>query len=249
MEGGAYLGELASGIIYLLAGTRLVLLGVRTGETPERLLGASFLSFGVIGRPLQHCALGVLDGLLDAAQLRRARRLPPSGDFDRTVHARSLSAPEPAVEMDGLRDIGPARRRRGRFRDGGRLGGFFARQSVFWFEWVGYTLPFAWAGLEAFAQYRTSLRRQRLGLCDRFACNRYLLWGCFGMVQVTVSFVLLEMYADFESNNAFSAFFDGLMGALEIVTIALVWLVFFPPRFYRKLIPGTDDAESRVEES
>ena len=39
MEGDAYLGELASGIIYLLAGTRLVLLGVRTGEAPERLLG------------------------------------------------------------------------------------------------------------------------------------------------------------------------------------------------------------------
>ncbi|HXV36729.1 MAG TPA: hypothetical protein VEC18_06260, partial [Myxococcota bacterium] len=43
----AFLGELAAGIIYLLAGARLARLGARTREAPERLLGASFALFGV----------------------------------------------------------------------------------------------------------------------------------------------------------------------------------------------------------
>jgi len=46
LEGNAYLGELSSGIIYLLAGARLGLLGIRTREAPERFLGASFMMFG-----------------------------------------------------------------------------------------------------------------------------------------------------------------------------------------------------------
>jgi len=39
LESDAYLGELSVGIIYVLAGARLVLLGIRTGETPERFRG------------------------------------------------------------------------------------------------------------------------------------------------------------------------------------------------------------------
>jgi hypothetical protein len=49
LEGNSYLGELSAGIIYLLAGARLVLLGIRTDETPERFLGASFMMFGASG--------------------------------------------------------------------------------------------------------------------------------------------------------------------------------------------------------
>jgi hypothetical protein len=49
LEGNAYLGELSAGIIYLLAGARLALLGIRTGETPERFLGAGFMMSGASG--------------------------------------------------------------------------------------------------------------------------------------------------------------------------------------------------------
>ena len=47
MEGHAYIGELIAGIVYLIAGARLLRLGQRTGELPERLLGATFLAMGV----------------------------------------------------------------------------------------------------------------------------------------------------------------------------------------------------------
>jgi hypothetical protein len=114
---------------------------------------------------------------------------------------------------------------------------------------VGYTVPFAWAGLEAFGQYRSSLRRQRLGLCDRLVCNRLLLWSIWGMAQVVLSVLILLMYAHYEANDAFSALYDGLTGVIELFALGLIWLVFFPPRFYQKLVSGTDAAESRVEES
>jgi hypothetical protein len=114
---------------------------------------------------------------------------------------------------------------------------------------MGYTIPFAWAGLEAFGQYRSALRRQRLGLCDRMVCNRLLLWSIWGMVMVALSFVLLPMYAHFETSNVFSALFDALTGILEIFALGLIWLVFFPPRFYQKLVSGSAGSESSVEES
>ncbi len=43
MEDHAYIGELLGGIVYLIVGVRLLRLSQRTGEAPERLLGACFL--------------------------------------------------------------------------------------------------------------------------------------------------------------------------------------------------------------
>jgi hypothetical protein len=127
--------------------------------------------------------------------------------------------------------------------------GFSLGNPFFWLEWMGYTIPFAWAGLEAFGQYRSALRRQRLGLCDRMVCNRLLLWSIWGMAQVVLSVLILFMYAHFETNNAFSALYDRLTGAIEIFALGLIWLVFFPPRFYQKLVSASDGGESSAEES
>ncbi len=249
MSGGAWIGEFIAGVFYLIVGVRLAQLASRTGARPERLLsgmfvfsGASYLLYAVplvisiealwtpfnfAGR-VSYLPAPVLIALFTQEVFRRRSRLSTC-----MVYATSVLL---VVGVGGSAMVGAWE-------------GFSLGNPYFWFEWVGYTLPFAWAGLEAFGQYLPSLRRQRLGLCERIVCNRLLLWGCFGIVQVSLSFVLLGMYADFEINNAFSAFFDRLTGAIEIITIALVWLVFFPPRFYRKFISGTDAAESVVEQS
>jgi len=47
MEENAYIGELIGGFVYLIACVRLLWLGQRTGEAPERLLGVSFLFVGM----------------------------------------------------------------------------------------------------------------------------------------------------------------------------------------------------------
>ena len=127
--------------------------------------------------------------------------------------------------------------------------GFSLESPFFRLEWAGYTVPFVWAGLEAFSQYRSSLRRRRLGLCDRVICNRLLLWSVWGMAQVGLSVLLLFMYAHFTIHGSWSAFYDGLTGALEVFSLGLIYLVFFPPRFYQKLFSDSDRSENSVEDN
>jgi hypothetical protein len=130
---------------------------------------------------------------------------------------------------------------------GGDWEGFSISNGWFWFEWVGFTLPFAWAGSEAFAQYLQARRRVRLGLCDPVVCNRYLLWALFGTLQVCLSLVLLPQYAEYESTNEFTASWDALYGTIEIASLVMIWLVFFAPAFYQRWINGNAPAPNKAE--
>ena len=45
------------------------------------------------------------------------------------------------------------------------------------------------------------------------------------------------MYIGYETENGgVTDSMDQLLGSLEMLTIAIVWLAFFPPRFYRSWI-------------
>ncbi len=54
-----------------------------------------------------------------------------------------------------------------------------------------------------------------------------------------MSLAILPQYADYELQNLFSAAWDALIGALEILSVAAIWLVFFPPAVYRRWVEGT----------
>jgi hypothetical protein len=246
---GAWIGEFIAGIFYLIVGFRLARLASRTGERPERLLsamfffsGASYLlyivpmaipiealwtPFNFAGRAI-YIPAPILIALFTRAVFRSDAR------FSTWIVYATSALLVVGVGVSAML---------------GDWEGFSLGNPFFWLEWVGYTVPFAWAGLEAFGQHRSSLRRQRLGLCDRLVCNRLLLWSIWGMAQVVLSVLILLMYAHYEANDAFSALYDGLTGVIELFALGLIWLVFFPPRFYQKLVSGTDAAESRVEES
>jgi hypothetical protein len=245
----AWVGEFIAGIVYLIVGGRLARLASRTGERPERFLSWMFIWSGIsyivytipmaiaiealwtpfnfAGR-LAYIPAPILVALFTREVFRSDAR------FSTWMVYSTAALMFVSVGVSALM---------------GDWEGFSLGNPCFWFEWAGYTIPFAWAGLEAFGQYRSSLRRQRVGLCDRMVCNRLLLWSIWGLVMVALSFVLIPMYAHFETADAFSAVFDGLTGALEVFALGLIWLVFFPPRFYQKLISGSDADESSVEES
>jgi hypothetical protein len=249
MLDGAWIGEFIAGIFYLIVGFRLARLASRTGERPERLLSVMFFFSGI----------SYILYIVPMAIAIEALWIP----FN--FAGRAAYIPAPILVALFTREV---------FRSGSRFSawmvyaistsmvvgvgvsaligdweGFSLGNPFFWFEWVGYTVPFAWAGLEAFSQYRSSLRRHRLGLCDRLVCNRLLLWSIWGMTQIVNSALLLFMYAHFETNNAFSASFDILMGIIEIFSLGLIWLVFFPPNFYQKLFAAAEDSKRSVEES
>ncbi len=249
MFDGAWIGEFIAGIVYLIVGFRLARLASRTGERPERLLSAMFFVSGIsyllyivpmaisidalwtpfnfAGR-VSYIPAPILIALFTREVFRSEARFSTW-----MVYATSVLL---VVGVGGSAKVGD-------------LEGFSLGNPFFWFEWVGYTIPFAWAGLEAFGQYRSSLRRQRLGLCERLVCNRLLLWSIWGTAQVVLSVLLLLIYVHFAINNSWSTFYDGLTGALEIFSLGLICLVFFPPRFYQKLVSGSAGSESSVEES
>ncbi len=249
MLDGAWIGEGIAGVIYLILGWRLLLLASRTGERPERLLSFMFFFSGASYILYVVPMVIAIDALWTPFNFA----------------GRAVYIPAPILLALFTRDVF---RRDSRFSTwlvytttvllvvgvgvSSMLGdweGFSLESPFFWLEWVGYTIPFTWAGLEAFAQYRSSLRRRRLGLCDRMVCNRLLLWSIWGMAQVALSAVLLLMSAHYAIYNSFSAFHDGLTGVIEIFALGLICLVFFPPRFYRKLVSGSAGSESSVEES
>jgi hypothetical protein len=249
MPDGGWIGEFIAGIIYLIVGFRLARLASRTGERPERLLSAMFLFSGA-SYVLYIIPMAItIDALWTPFNFAgRAIYLPAPvliAMFTREVfrsESRFSTWMIYATAVSLVFGVGVSAVM-------GDWEGFSLGNPFFWFEWVGYTIPFAWAGLEAFGQYRSSLRRQRLGLCDRMVCNRLLLWSIWGMCQVALSIVILLMYAHFEAHNEFSAVYDGLTGVIEIFCIGLIFLVFFPPRSYRKLVNGADGSESSVAES
>jgi hypothetical protein len=64
-------------------------------------------------------------------------------------------------------------------------------------------------------------------------CNRLKLWSLFAVVQVCISLLILQQYASYAQENLFSATWDLLIGALELLSLGTIWLVFFPPVWYR----------------
>ncbi len=243
---GAWIGELIAGIFYLIVGFRLGQVASRTGERPERLLSAMFVFSGV-SYILYVVPMAIpIEALWTPFSFAgRVIYLPAPvliAMFTREVFRSDTPLSKWMVYATSVLLIVGV----GVSAMMGDWEGFSLSNPFFWFEWVGYTVPFAWAGLEAFGQYRSLLRRQRLGLCDPLVCNRFLLWSVFGLVQVALSVVLLQMYADFETNNAFSAFLDGLTGVLEIFSLGLIWLVFFPPRLYQQIVSRSDFGKTSV---
>jgi hypothetical protein len=238
MESHAYLGELLGGIVYLIAGFRLLRLGQRTREAPERLLGATFLFMGV------SAGLYVLPVFPAFASLWTPLNFAGRVAF--------LPAPVMLVLFTGC-VFRPNEHRTAWFAWGtaalllvgvggsalvGDWEGFSVSNRWFWLEWLGFTLPFGWAGAEALVQHVRARRRVRLGLSERLVCNRLLLWALFGGLQLCSSLVLLPQYAQYERDNLFTATWDMLYGACVIASLVMICLVFFPPVVYRRWIAG-----------
>ncbi len=247
MEDHAYIGELLAGIVYLIVAVRLLRLGQRTGEFPEKLLGVTFLFIGTSAVLYVLPNLSLFESLWTPLNFAgRVCVIPYAVIF--TLFTWRVF--RPAERWGGwlvwgtaiLLVIGV-----GGSAVGGDWEGFSISNGWFWLEWVGYTLPFGWAGSEAFVQYRQARRRVRLGLCDPLVCNRYLLWALFGALQVSLSLVLLPQYANYETTNQFTAMWDALYGAIEIVSLVMIGFVFFPPAFYQRWVNGNAPVEKAEE--
>ncbi len=247
MEESAYIGEMLAGIVYLIVGVRLLRLGQRTGEALERLLGVTFLAMGVSSvlyvlpvfsrfesrwTPLTFAGrVGYLPAAVMLALFTRLVFRPDTRWGAWLVWGTAI------LLVSGV----------GGSAWGGDWEGFSPSNGWFWLDWLGFTLPFVWAGSEAFAQYRRARRRVRLGLSDPLICNRYLLWALFGALQTFSCLVLLPQYSEYETTSQFTATWDTLYGASIITSLVMIWLVFFPPVLYRRWVNRAALAGQSVE--
>jgi hypothetical protein len=115
--------------------------------------------------------------------------------------------------------------------------------SWYWLEALGTTAPFVWMAAESLGQYGKAKRRLRLNLCDPLVCNRYLLFGLTGVMWVAVEFAATVQNIEYELTQGLTARLDFLLMTIELISLAAVWLAFFPPTAYRRWIERTAPAE------
>jgi hypothetical protein len=239
MEENSFLFELLAGVAYLFVGVRLLRLSQRTRALPERLLGLYF-AFSGASYVLYELAIIFDVGPTTYAALFFSGRVTymigvlPFLLFLQNVFHRDeawahwLAGTCAVVLFMGV--IFSAL--------GGDMEGVALDNKWFWFEWVGYTLPFCWLAMDTLLAYRSAKRRVRIGLIDPVLANRYLLWAFFAASQVAVSFALLLMYVEYAAVQTFTAWTDFAVGGLEMCSVGTLWLVFFAPAFYRRWLEG-----------
>jgi hypothetical protein len=63
-----------------------------------------------------------------------------------------------------------------------------------------------------------------------------LLWSLFGALQFMSSLVVVGQYAAFERENVWSSSWDLLYSGVMLSALVVMWIAFFPPKFYVRLI-------------
>lgn len=237
MEENAYITSIIAGAFYLIASLRLLRLSQRTHQRPELLFG---LYFGFSGAYYFTFNLPNIFGLepWSIAAEWMVEWIYVIGVFPYLFFLRSVFRPDQtwAGVLVGLCSVflivGTAL---------GALGGdaIYAIDSP-WFlvQWAGYTAPCVWMCVEALLSNRGARKRVRLGLCEPIVANRYLLLALFGAFQFVACLADLSFAADISGNRAISTMSDVLLGSSEIASVAVLWLAFFPPRFYVNWITG-----------
>ena len=231
MEENAYIASIVAGTFYLIVSQRLFRLSRRTRERPELLLGICFAFTGLYYLGYNLPSLFGFDSW------------PPSigsmlewtyilGVFPLLFFIRSVFRPEDAWAgvLVGVCSALLLVTTTMTVLNGRDLYSFDNQ----WFltQWASYTAPCAWLCWEAMLSRRGARKRVRLGLCDPIVANRYLLIALFGGFQFLACLADLSFAHDISSNQAASLISDAILGGSEIAATTMLWLAFFPPRFY-----------------
>jgi len=240
MEAITYIISIGAGAFYLLASYRLLKLSHQTRERPEFWLGTYFAATGqwyLIYNAPYFLGYEELPVLVDqgiewiyaigvAAYLLFVR-----GTFrPRSRWALALVILAVFCSLSGA----IAASLRGSFSN-------MIDDPAYRIEWVGYTIPFGWAAIEAFQQYRQARRRVSIGVCEPSVCNRMFLWSMFGAIQFSSCVIVLGQYAAYERENVFTSTWDLLYSSATLAALIVICLAFFPPRVYVRWINAASD--------
>jgi hypothetical protein len=231
----AYIGEVICGFVYLFVGVRLYLLSRHTGHVPEGLIAASFLLW-MLSYALWDIPFAFVDSeeAIPAVFSYGSQIALVSGNVVLAFFIRAVFQPDArwakwlvaAVAVSSLAGLtGMA-----------SMGDWAGRNPLanpwYWLEFFGSVALTAWMGAEGLAQYFKTRKQLKLGLCEPMVCNRFLLWGIAGSHW----FILEPIVAVSDLIRALTGDWSELLGIgialFEILPVAIVWFVFFPPAFY-----------------
>jgi hypothetical protein len=243
-----YLSEGVITLAFLCAAARLLRRSLRTHATPERLLGASFLLWG-----LSYLLYDIPEALgaeeLVMAPLANASRISwQTGTaimalfVKKTFRRSDPRATWLVVGVVGLLLCGGI----GSVWVGDYGGEYPLSNPWWWLEWAGSVIPMFWIAREALVYYVKVRQRRWLGEGDALLCNRIGLWCLVGICWVVVECVSATQYVIYELTTQWLASLSFTLALLELGGVALVWLVFYPPAAYRRWIHRPTMPHARV---
>jgi len=241
VEESAYIGGVIVCLGYLVAGARLGLLSMRTGEAPEQLLAVTFGLWG-LAYVCSQIPLVFENESLFVPLYTAGRLFTDAGTVASALFLRLVFRPGSRVATGLV--VGIAAGLALGIAGSGWMGDWASidplRNPWWWLEWSAIVVSVSWIGVEGFHHYGMSIRRRRLGLCSSLDCNRYLLWGLAGAVWTIYELVYPVQQIEFRVTGVYSASLDAIASALEIFPIAFIWLIFLPPAVYQRWVARLD---------
>jgi hypothetical protein len=248
MEDSAFIGGVIAGIVYLAAGIRLVRLSWRTQASPELMLGLAFILWALsyacwqipiatanqpLTQPLFFAGRAFTNaGTIFLAYFVWVGFRNQSHWAKYLVHAITLGLLAGMIFSVAEGD----------------WEGIQPTDNPWWYlDWGAGFMAMAWVGVEGLIEYPKARKRVQLGHCDPLVCHRLFLWAVVGIVWTVYNGVYLYQVVEFETTQIWSAGMDRAIAATEAIGIALVCLIFFPPRFYKRWVAGAAPAADSEE--
>jgi hypothetical protein len=233
-----YLSEGVIILAFLCAAARLLHRSLQTHAVPERLLGTSFLLWGVSYLLYDVPeVLGVEELVL--APLANAGRISwQTGTVLMALFVKQTfrkSDPRATWVVVGIVTL-LVTGGLGSVWIGDYVGDYPLSNPWWWLEWAGSVIPLVWISMEASVYYLKVRQHRWLGEGDALLCNRMGLWCLVGVCWVLVECVAAVQYIIYEATANWLASLSFALAVLELSGVAMVWLVFYPPVAYRRWI-------------
>ena len=241
----AYIMESIAGAIVLVVGARLYLLSRRTGQAPEYFIALTFLTW-TLGYALYDVPYAFTAGDQSVAPFFGYTSLLAFnlGNVALALFTKEVFRKQQrwagwlVVAIVVCLVLGPV--------GSAWVGDWEQVDPVanpgYWPQTVGGLAPAVWMGVEGLTQYVSAHKRLKIGLCAPLTCHHFLLWGLAGLLWAGLEIVVSAQDFVYLSAGDWSGALGIVNGLLEIVPIAMMWLVFFPPAGYRRWIEGAAPA-------